>query len=131
MGSTDVTQHWLQHTARWDNPQARHSARVSGRSTLQDAWAERTAWEGLTMPGSACFLQNDGLLPGKLNVGFNLQPSFWHLLLYVLTCTQVCVRQQVQHLCSPKFVFARLLRGGTMSACLWSLQYSGDPPSKL
>lgn len=28
-------------------------------------------------------------------------------------------------------LIARLVRGGTMSACLWSLQYSGGSPSKL
>ena len=55
------------------------------------------------MPGSACFLQNAGLLPGKLNTGFVLQPPVWHLLLNVLTCTHVCVRQQAWHIQEPHF----------------------------
>ena len=38
----------------------------SGRTTLMDAWVKRTVREGLTIPGSACFLQKIALLsPGE------------------------------------------------------------------
>ena len=62
MGSINIMQLRLHHTARCDIPQAHHCARVSGKSTLQDAWAKRSVREWLTMPGSACFLQKAGLL---------------------------------------------------------------------
>ena len=48
------------------------------------------------MPGSACFKQKAGLLPGKLKEAKVKQPSAWHANALVFTCMHACVRDQVQ-----------------------------------